>query len=221
MHSWQPRIRSWQPGIRSWQPRIHSWQPPGSGPGSPGSTPGSPGSCPGSPGSRTPRPLQRTFVRGRRQEGVSPLNPATELPSRKPAAAVKRSGDVGRLLAFHQSFAKPNVYTFRYRLPYIPSHPAAALCQPAPSRFRSFFAPLFGTLFFGSWSALGAVRGRKKLILIGSWPLQEEFQERFQPSWGPESSQKGGQDGPKSRSESGSSRKSRNLKKRQLSIGFP
>ena len=56
-------------------------------------------------------------------------------------AAVERSGDVDRLLAFTASSrtsfqqgspGEPSVYTFRYRLPYIPSQPAAAHLSPAP-----------------------------------------------------------------------------------------
>ena len=39
--------------------------------------------------------------------------------------------------------------------------------------------------FFASWSALGGLRGRKKVLLIGSWPVQEEFQDRFHPKGGP------------------------------------
>ena len=53
------------------------------------------------------------------------------------------------------------------------------------SRLGSILGPLFGTLFFASWNALGAVRGRKKLTLNGSWPLQEEFQERCRIDLGP------------------------------------
>ena len=51
------------------------------------------------------------------------------------------------------------------------------------------------------WDALGRLlgrsRAREKILLNGSWPLQEEFQDRFQPSWGPKGSRKGGQEGPK------------------------
>ena len=44
---------------------------------------------------------------------------------------------------------------------------------------------------------LGRSWGRRKEVLNGSWPLQEEFQDRFQPSWGAKGSRKGGQEGPK------------------------
>ena len=44
--------------------------------------------------------------------------------------------------------------------------------------------------FFASWSALGSLRGRKKVLLIGSWTVQEEFQDRFHqkgvPKWDPQ-----------------------------------
>ena len=44
-------------------------------------------------------------------------------------------------------------------------------------------------LLEASWSGLGAVlegsRVEKKVLLNGSWPLQEEFHARFEPSWGP------------------------------------
>ena len=56
----------------------------------------------------------------------------------------------------------------------------------------------FQWIMGGSWMPLGAILGPKKVVLNGSWPLQEEFQDRFQPSWGPKGSQKGGQEGPKS-----------------------
>ena len=60
----------------------------------------------------------------------------------------------------------------------------------------------------GPWRALGGllkslkrlgrqIWGPKKLVLNGSWPLQEEFKDRFQQSWGPRGSRKGGQDGAK------------------------
>ena len=48
-----------------------------------------------------------------------------------------------------------------------------------------------GGLFGASWCALGALWGRKKYPLSGSWALQEESQDRFQLSWGPTSSQNG------------------------------
>ena len=53
----------------------------------------------------------------------------------------------------------------------------------------SILGPLFGTLFFPSWSALGRLQGRKKLLLRGSWPPQDDFQDSFQPSRGPKGSQ--------------------------------
>ena len=34
------------------------------------------------------------------------------------------------------------------------------------------------------WCGLGGLEGRNKVLLNGSWPLQEGFQDRFQPSWG-------------------------------------
>ena len=36
---------------------------------------------------------------------------------------------------------------------------------------------LFGTLFFPSWGALAAVQRRKKILLNGSLPVQDEFQD--------------------------------------------
>ena len=59
----------------------------------------------------------------------------------------------------------------------------------------------------GSWMPLGAMLGPKKVVLNGSWPLQEEFQDRFQPSWRPKAFQKGAQKGAKTRSKSDSSSK--------------
>ena len=53
---------------------------------------------------------------------------------------------------------------------------------------------VYGTLLDASWGALGA---EKKVVLNGSWPLQEEFQDRFQRFGGPKGSQKGGQEDPK------------------------
>ena len=32
-------------------------------------------------------------------------------------------------------------------------------------------------LFFAFWSALGGLRGRKQVLFIGSWTVQEEFQD--------------------------------------------
>ena len=49
-----------------------------------------------------------------------------------------------------------------------------------------------------SWTPLRAFLEPKKVVLNGSWQLQEEFQDRFQLSQGPKSSQKGGPEGPKS-----------------------
>ena len=48
-----------------------------------------------------------------------------------------------------------------------------------------------------SWIALGGLWSRKKVLLIASWPLQEDSQDRFQRSWGPKGSPKGAQEGPK------------------------
>ena len=56
----------------------------------------------------------------------------------------------------------------------------------------------FQWLMGRSWTPIGAILGPKKVVLNGSWPLQEEFQDRFQPSWGPKASRKGGQERPKS-----------------------
>ena len=36
-------------------------------------------------------------------------------------------------------------------------------------------------LLFASWTALGGLWSRKKLVLNGSWPVQEGFQDRFHP----------------------------------------
>jgi len=42
-----------------------------------------------------------------------------------------------------------------------------------------------------SWSALGSFRSRKKVLLNGSWTVQDEFQDSFHqkggPKWGPKS----------------------------------
>ena len=40
----------------------------------------------------------------------------------------------------------------------------------------------FQWLMGRSWTPLGALLGPKKVVLNGSWPLQEQFQDRFQPS---------------------------------------
>lgn len=63
-----------------------------------------------------------------------------------------------------------------------------------------------------SWSALGDLLesswmtlGRKKANLERLLAAPKEFQERFQPPWGPKCFQKGGREGAKSRSKSGSS----------------
>ena len=70
------------------------------------------------------------------------------------------------------------------------------LLNPSWSLFSSWM-PL--ELFLeASCSALGGLRGRKKVLLNGSGPVQDDFQDRFQPSWGPKGSRKGGQEGPKS-----------------------
>ena len=71
-----------------------------------------------------------------------------------------------------------------------------------------------------SWTSLGSLLGPKKVVLNGSWPLQEEFQERFQPSWGPKGSQKGGQEGPKSSPRGDSSSKRDLFEKYCFSIEF-
>ena len=74
--------------------------------------------------------------------------------------------------------------------------PLGGLLEPLKrlGRPRGGFQGLMGR----SWTPLGALLGPKKVVLNGSWPLQEEFQDRFQPSWGPKGSRKGGQEGPKS-----------------------
>ena len=43
----------------------------------------------------------------------------------------------------------------------------------------------YGALLDASWGALGAVRGRKRLILTGSWPAQERRGDRIRMAWGP------------------------------------
>ena len=57
-------------------------------------------------------------------------------------------------------------------------------------------------LLEGSWSALGRLLGRKKIVKEGLGRLLRKFQERFQRSWGPKGSQKGVQSGLKTRSKS-------------------
>ena len=59
----------------------------------------------------------------------------------------------------------------------------------------------YGALLDASWPALGAVRARKTLPSIASWPVQEEFQDWFQLSRGSkmgpgEGSKKGAKTGP-------------------------
>ena len=61
-----------------------------------------------------------------------------------------------------------------------------------------------GRLPGASWPALGAVRARKTLPSIASWPVQEEFQDWFQLSRGSkmgpgEGSEKGAKTGPRLR----------------------
>ena len=79
-------------------------------------------------------------------------------------------------------------------LPNGPWRPLGGLLEPLKrlGRPRGGFQGLMGR----SWTPLGALLGPKKVVLNGSWPLQEEFQDRFQPSWGPKDSRKGGQEGP-------------------------
>ena len=58
------------------------------------------------------------------------------------------------------------------------------------------FPGAYGALLDASWPALGAVRARKTLPSIASWPVQEEFQDWFQlsrPKSGPERGPKRGQ----------------------------
>ena len=62
----------------------------------------------------------------------------------------------------------------------------------------------YGALLDASWPALGAVRARKTLSLIASWPVQEEFRDWFQLSRGStkgpgEGSKKGAKTGPRLR----------------------
>ena len=60
-----------------------------------------------------------------------------------------------------------------------------------------------GSLFgdpWASWIALGGFGGRKKVVVNGSWPLQEEFQDRFQLFGGTKGSQKDAQEGAKTSS---------------------
>ena len=54
------------------------------------------------------------------------------------------------------------------------------------------------SLLEASWDALGRLLGPPKVVLNGSWPLQEGFQERFPHSGSPKVSPKGGPEGPKS-----------------------
>ena len=61
-----------------------------------------------------------------------------------------------------------------------------------------------GRLPGASWPALGAVRARKTLPSIASWPVQEEFQDWLQLSRGSkigpgEGSKKGAKTGPRLR----------------------
>ena len=42
----------------------------------------------------------------------------------------------------------------------------------------------YGALLDASWPALGAVRARKTLPSIASWPVQEEFRDSFHLSRG-------------------------------------
>ena len=60
--------------------------------------------------------------------------------------------------------------------------PLGAL-KKTPGRQRGGFQGLLGR----SWTPLSTLSGPPKVVLNGSWPLQEEFQDRFQPSWGPKS----------------------------------
>ena len=62
-----------------------------------------------------------------------------------------------------------------------------------------------GGLLERSWSALGGLRGKKKVIGNGPWLAQELLGDWFQPSWGSNTLPKRAQEGPKSRSESGPS----------------
>ena len=59
------------------------------------------------------------------------------------------------------------------------------------------FCPYF-CLQGASWSALGRLRGRSKVLLSGPWALQDGSQDSFQRSWGPKGSQNGAREGPKS-----------------------
>jgi len=70
------------------------------------------------------------------------------------------------------------------------------LLNPSWSLFTSW-RPL-ELLLEASWSALGGLRGQKEVLLDGSWPVLDDFQDRFQPSWGPKGSRKAGQEGQKS-----------------------
>ena len=93
-----------------------------------------------------------------------------------------------------------------------------------------------------SWTPLGALLGPKKVVLNGSWPLQEQFQDRFQPkeihlnpswpvlkkfqdrfqpSWVPEGVPKAAQEGLKSSSRSDSSSKHDFFKKYRFFKGIP
>ena len=60
-----------------------------------------------------------------------------------------------------------------------------------------FVCPYF-CLQGASWSALGRLRGRSKVLLSGPWALQDGSQDSFQRSWGPKGSQNGAREGPKS-----------------------
>ena len=74
-----------------------------------------------------------------------------------------------------------------------PQRPLEPVLEPLQLLEASCTA--FGGLLGRSWGPSGP----PKVLLNGSWPLQDDFQDRFQPSWGPKGSRKGGQEGPKSR----------------------
>ena len=61
-------------------------------------------------------------------------------------------------------------------------------------------------------------RGRSRVLLSGSWALQEGSQDSFHRSWGPKGSQKGGPEGPKSGPGGDSSRKHDFIKNQGFAI---
>ena len=86
--------------------------------------------------------------------------------------------------------------------------------QSVKNRSREASWTLLGVSWPRSWKPLGTLldgsRTEKKLLLSGSWLLQEEVQERFQPSRGPSNSQNGARACPNSGSRSDPNLKEQN-----------